>query len=134
MDGDLQGEGLPAGRSEAHQAPADAENDPTGSPAPALHANLAAALHWETRYAQGRVEPALPPAERTRAKPQIVSRKLSLATADILALAALLVAVIIAIAFAMGKVEGKAATEIILGCVGGGAIAGVGSRIRGRKE
>jgi hypothetical protein len=68
-------------------------------------------------------------------------RSLSFDTEDILALVAiilavgaLLVTVIIAVAFAMGRINGESATTIILGCVGGSAIAGVCAKVvKGKK-
>jgi hypothetical protein len=38
---------------------------------------------------------------------------------------AIIVAIIVAIGFAFGKIEGSAATKIILGCVGGASITGI---------
>jgi hypothetical protein len=54
--------------------------------------------------------------------------------AVILAVGALLVAIIVAIALAMGHINGERATAIILGCVGGSAIAGVSARVIPRKK
>jgi hypothetical protein len=52
--------------------------------------------------------------------------------AVILCIGGVLVAVIMALGFVFGKVEGKTAEHIILGCVGGSAIAGVVAAIFGK--
>jgi hypothetical protein len=45
------------------------------------------------------------------------------------------VAVIVAVGFALGKIDGNPATKIILGCVGGASISGVvGAIFRGGKR
>ena|ERR1700682_1179480 len=68
-----------------------------------------------------------------------VSRHLSMDTEDIIAFGAMLLcigavfaALIVAVGFVLGKVEGKSAEHIILGCVGGAALAGVVGAILGK--
>jgi hypothetical protein len=68
-------------------------------------------------------------------------RSFSMETSDIiaigvviLAIGAVLVAIIISIGFAFGKVPGNEATEIILGCVSGSAISGVVAALLGAKS
>jgi hypothetical protein len=60
------------------------------------------------------------------------ARQFSIDTQDIVAIGALVlcigavcVAVIVALGFAFGKIDGNPATKIILGCVGGASISGV---------
>jgi hypothetical protein len=70
-----------------------------------------------------------------------ISRHLSIDTEDISAFGAMLLcigaviaALIVSVGFVLGKVEGKAAEHIILGCVGGAAIAGVVGAILGKRK
>ncbi len=51
----------------------------------------------------------------------------------ILAIGAVLVAAIISLGFVFGKVPGREATEIILGCVSGSTISGVVAALLGRR-
>jgi hypothetical protein len=70
------------------------------------------------------------------------SRKLSIDTEDIVAIGAVilcigavLAAVIVAVGFVFGKVQGSDATKIILGCVGGATIGAlVGKFAKKRKK
>ena len=76
----------------------------------------------------GYTEERTPSGDEAAAKP--TKRSFTMETSDIvaigvviLALGAVLIAVIIAVAFAFGAVPGKEAAEIILGCVGGFAVS-----------
>jgi hypothetical protein len=82
-----------------------------------------------------------PPKKGAKGKGQGQPFKASASTNDILALAAFvlaaagaLVAVLVAIGLLLGRVDGTTATTIILGCVGGAAIAAViGAMLKRRK-
>ncbi|MGA8143501.1 MAG: hypothetical protein WB987_06415 [Candidatus Acidiferrales bacterium] len=100
----------------------------TRLPAPSIEFN-------EFSGGGGGVPAAAKPATGEGANREIVStgtkgRKFSMDTEDIVAIGAVilciggvLAAVIVAVGLVLGKVQGADATKIILGCVGGAAIA-----------
>lgn len=75
-----------------------------------------------------------PSGEQGAARPR--ERSLVVGTADliaigvvVLAFGAVLVAVIVSLGFVFGKIPGKEAAQIILGCVGGSSISGIAALV-----